>query len=146
MKTYIKAYIAGFVDGDGSICITKSGKNKNRPNRLLPAVCIANRNMDVINWIPKQFAGMKIYKDTHFDERSPKYSASHRLFLFGYDSVLNFLSEISPYLIVKRKQAELVIKFIKRRKVKIKKEYHAPYDKEDYKIRKLVMELNKIAK
>lgn len=91
------AYLAGFVDGEGSIGIT------GRPRVVL---AIYNSNSDVLEWIKANFGGLIYWTDS----RNPKWKPSGRI-VFQDQAAISLLKELLPFLIVKRQQAELVCQF-----------------------------------
>jgi hypothetical protein len=93
------AYLAGFIDGEGTITIASDGR------KFHPCVSVANTDYAVLEWCIT-FVGnggvssKKKYKDYH----KQSYYISWR-----YDAALNIMSKCLPYLKVKRKQAELIL-------------------------------------
>jgi len=109
------AYIAGFVDGEGSIFITKikvsPKRNYKNPQHILH-VSVVNTYHDVIHWLNRHYneKAKMLYK--------PKAEDYHRevaVFLVSGLNALYFLEEIYPYLKVKKGQAKLAIQFQQRK-------------------------------
>jgi hypothetical protein len=98
------AYIAGFLDGDGSLMlqIKKRSDVKNK-RRFMLTICFCQdkRNDKVLFWIRKKLGIGYISK------RKDKIT---ELRINGYETVGKILKMLSPYLKVKRKQAEILIK------------------------------------
>ena len=96
-----KAYVAGIVDGEGTVTLMKHHKNETP----LPCVSIANNNLRLLQWIRHRCGGLiaskKKYKPHHND--SFVWSVRH-------DRALRFLNEIVGFLIVKKPQATLILK------------------------------------
>jgi hypothetical protein len=96
-----KAYIAGIVDGEGTVTLAKHHKNETP----IPFVSVANNNLKLLQWIKHRFGGLiaskKKYKPQHND--SFVWSVRH-------DRALSFLKGIVKYLIVKKPQATLILK------------------------------------
>jgi hypothetical protein len=108
------SYLAGIVDGEGTITLVIAS-NWRRKNKLLlrPTVIITNGNKELIDWIASFLKGTKI-----IDRRKIKGYKGGELYSLEFHSfprVQSFLEEIYPYLKVKKKQAELLLKFIKSR-------------------------------
>src|SRR3989338_8080529 len=107
----LKAYLAGFVDGEGSIGISRL-LNPTQPGRRTPVytpiVTVTNTNKCIISFIKSIFGGyMSIKKgDTIFKRAKTCYALmmTHRV-------ATNFIKYIFPYLRIKRQQAETVLKF-----------------------------------
>lgn len=104
-----KAYIAGFLDGDGCICMfAKVPKNKQHRRSLHYSftVTIGNTDSEIIQYLFSKFGGsMYKRKKTRKNWR-----------VFQYWRICDrhasaFLKMIYPYLRIKRKQAEIIIKF-----------------------------------
>jgi len=95
------AYLAGIIDGEGTICIVKnSGHATGKTIRL----SIANTSVELMKWIIKRFGGKVARKENGFG-RKP-------IFQWKVDSVLtirDFLQMTLPYLVVKKCKAETAI-------------------------------------
>lgn len=102
-------YIAGFLDGEGYIQINKARDKSHRGPRYFMHVSMCNVNRDVLDEIQKVTGGTVRYYNNHF-KRSNGCGYHYRLNMgqrLGYD----FLKKVLPYLIVKREQAEIAIRF-----------------------------------
>ncbi len=102
-----KAYIAGFLDADGSISIEGRTTRKGWQHWALRLV-FYNCNLEVLEKI-KKWVGIGSITERN---RSSKWNISRMLRIQGISAV-NLLKQIKPYLIVKKKQAEIAIKFSK---------------------------------
>jgi len=91
------AYIAGFMDAEGSICI-----NKVKTYYYYLRVCITNTNLPVMDYIRK-IVGEKILTYYYRGQVS-------NLVIYSRNAKL-FLEKLLPYLHVKRPQAELALEF-----------------------------------
>ena len=90
--------------------------------KILPLICVVNTNKKILNKCQELFdeigcANHKIYrkpnsKNKSFKNRKP----CHQIRIDGFKSVLTTLKTIEPYLVAKKKQAELVREFVKSRK------------------------------
>ena len=118
MKEIDKAYIAGFVDGDGCITITqRKWKTNNRIGlSYIPVVEISNCDVRVLDWIISKTEGIKIYKSKYVDNRSPTFRPQYRLFVGRMLNIEKFLILILPYLKLKKEQAEIVLLLINHKK------------------------------
>lgn len=96
-----RAYIAGFIDGEGCITILKNKKGKYSSYYAL-TLTIAQADKLALEDLSAIIGGGKIYKskstDTHFLTFAPN------------DSIF-LLKEIRPYLRYKKDQADLAIEF-----------------------------------
>ena len=100
------AYIAGFLDGDGSIMLQlhrrKAGKEA---FRVKTVICFYqdSRHLDKIEWIKKVLGCGYVYtRRDHISE----------LRIEGFQRVFEVLLSLKPYLRFKKKQADLMLKII----------------------------------
>ena len=103
-----KAYLAGLIDGEGSISIKKRIKGK--PKRITPeyrlVITVTNTCRDVIYFILDKIKGMSGFYTKFERIRNPKRKPIFEIQLRDKTAEL-LLKEIFPYLIIKKKQAEL---------------------------------------
>ena len=103
----VKAYLAGLMDGEGSFMIRK----RNAPNRTqyMPAVSIAMTDRDGIDLISSIYGGA-----IHITTLSPGHNAQpyYNWRVDSKNKIVNILSDILPYLRVKRTQAVLLLEYI----------------------------------
>jgi hypothetical protein len=95
-----KSYISGLIDGEGSIFMEK---NEKRYNIIINC---SNTNKKIIYWLYSIFGG-------HVYTRKSK--GNHKesyIWRIRKEASTNFLNQISPYLRVKKKQANLVYEFL----------------------------------
>lgn len=108
MKETERAYLAGIVDGEGHIAISKR-----KPNKLsgevspgyLCYVKIGSTDYLLVDWIKRTVGGGSIY------ETLPKKGQDKKPFFTWHitsKQAENFLREIYPYLVIKRRQADFV--------------------------------------
>lgn len=125
MKSEIAAYLAGLMDGEGTIGLSHRvskphWKTKNMDHYQVQLDVITNTNHALI------LAVAEILKAEGFDAKyaswQPKSKSGtgnckmgHRMFLLGTGQKRRFLEAISPYLIAKKEQAKLVLEFLSRR-------------------------------
>lgn len=96
MSDAFTAYVAGFFDGEGSISIKNPGKNTSY--RI--CISIAQKRPEPLFMIQARWGGSLNKRDNNIST----------LLMFSKKAV-SFISDIYPYLVVKRKQAEIAIKF-----------------------------------
>jgi hypothetical protein len=94
-----KAYLAGIVDGEGTVTLMKHHPNETP----IPYVSVANNNLGLIKWI-KSLVGGTI---CHRTKRMPHHNESY-VWNARHDRALRVLNEIKPYLFIKKEQAELI--------------------------------------
>lgn len=113
----ILAYVAGLLDGEGSIGISLKKKGTvyirkkgytRKTDKYSLHIQIGNTNRKVIEWLKDIFGGQfQIVK--HKDCRGEKFFAWHLYTNKAY----NLLNCILPYMKIKRKQCELAVEFQK---------------------------------
>ena len=113
------AYIAGFLDGDGSLMLQIKKRNdiKNK-KRFMLTICFYQdrRNDKVLVWIRKKLGIGYI---------SRRNDGITELRINGYETVGKLLKTLMPYLKVKKRQAEILIKssrMLRKSKNKLDKE------------------------
>ena len=100
-----KAYIAGIVDGEGTVTLMKHHKNE----MPAPSVSVANNNLKLLKYLKKRIGGVIVSKKKYKPHHNDSYAWSVK-----QDRALSFLKEIKKYLIVKRQQAELITRDYKK--------------------------------
>lgn len=96
------AYLAGFIDGEGSIAIFHSGK------RYHLRFDIYNTNETVLVWIKEKFEG-KI----HRVGRAREGNKQEYVWAAGQQRAAIILTACLPYLLIKKRQAEIFIDYTK---------------------------------
>lgn len=123
-------YIAGFTDADGSISFHSIGGIASRKKEgWAAAICLVNTNIEVLEKI-KEFVGAgKIYYQLGKREN---HSTTGRLLFTNQKDVIKFLSKIEKNLIIKKKQAELMLEYCKSRQKRCpRRGQHIPYSKRE---------------
>lgn len=133
------AYIAGFLDADGSITISY-GRKTTSGFVYVPVVCFYNTDIKTLLWIQKVVGG-NIYNKPR---KSEKHTPSSQLNLRNRTEMYTILPKLIPYLIRKKKQAKLLYKYLdSRTKRGWKNHRHLPAtDKETIYLKK-IRDLNK---
>lgn len=99
-----KAYIAGIIDGEGSIMLQRLHKNE-FPS---PCVSVASTSLELLTWIKKTIEkGMIISKRNY----NPEIHKDCYSYILRRNDAINLIKEIYPYLIIdsKKKRAKLII-------------------------------------
>ena len=102
MSQSVAAYIAGFVDGEGYLGL--------QPNHSFgepyyqPVLKIANTNREIMDWFHRSFGG-SLYVRKYEDSKNKD---GHVWSLNGR-KLRPFLAVITPFLRIKRRQAEILI-------------------------------------
>jgi hypothetical protein len=130
-----KKYIAGFIDGEGSIALYKHKDIRVKKGYTLhPMFDIVNTNLEVLKAINNLVNGKIKYKTKQIGCKQV-----YLIQLQDYKQIKSILEILLPYLIVKKKQAELMIEFCNSRL----KSNGKKYSERDYKIVDLFSKLNK---
>lgn len=96
-----RAYLAGIVDGEGTVTLMKHHKNETPT----PSVSVANNNLELLQWIKARCEGVIVSKKKYKTHHKNSYAWSVR-----QDRAIRLLDEIKQYLIIKRPQADLITK------------------------------------
>lgn len=99
-----KAYIAGIIDGEGSIMLQKIHKNEH-PS---PCISITSTTLELLEWIKIVIGKGTITKKKNYNMEVHKDCYSY---ILRRNDAISLLNDIYPYLIIKakRKRAELII-------------------------------------
>lgn len=99
-----KAYIAGIIDGEGSIMLQRFHTNQ----YPAPCVSIASTTIELLTWLKDTIGYGVIIKKKNYNPEKHKLSYS---FVIKQNNAIKLLEDIYPYLIIesKRKRAELII-------------------------------------
>jgi hypothetical protein len=101
------AYVAGFLDGEGTISILRVKKNDRTNIHYRPIVCINNTDREILEWIRSLFQEGKVWKSTlRANGRKQVYR-----WTVGNTVAYNVVCALFPYIRVKRIQAEILIKY-----------------------------------
>lgn len=97
------AYMAGLIDGEGYIALKRD--HTAGCVTYAPVVRITNTSLEMLYWVQGRFGG---YVGHNKMSGNGKWKESY-YWTVHHAKAASFLSIILPYLVVKRKQAELVI-------------------------------------
>jgi hypothetical protein len=110
------AYLAGVIDSDGCIAITKAIKTSlmAKTNRIVNPryvlrITVTNTSMDLMNWLYENFDGSRRPK--------PRAKLIHKItydWIYDNGKAIYILKLVRPYLVVKQRQADLGIEFIEK--------------------------------
>lgn len=144
------AYIAGIIDGEGSLSISrvKRSKTKSTPyggERLQAKITISNKSRALMKFLTKVLRDLSSYRPYDFNNPLRKGQA-YILEIGKLSNVVIFLETIYPYLVVKKKQSEVLMDFCKRRMKKLPKGHlnsQRKYTVEDFQSYEFIKRLNK---
>jgi hypothetical protein len=105
------AYLAGIVDGEGSISMGSYAVTSIGTPQFTTYLSVTNTNKDMIDWLVNKF-GTKSYartaKQLAKNSRRPVW-----LWQITGDRLLHICEEILPYIVAKRRQVEIMIEMRK---------------------------------
>lgn len=104
MTSEEKAYIAGIIDGEGSIMLLKFHSNQ-FPS---PCISISSTTLELLQWIKSKTNVGTIKGKKNYNLEKHKNSFTYAV---KYNDAINLLVEIEPYLIIKskKKRAKMII-------------------------------------
>jgi intein/homing endonuclease len=111
------AYLAGIIDGEGSLSVRAEQKNGGRLDiALKPYLDIVNTNMRLIQRVHTILAqaGVDCRIYTHSPAAGGRLTA-YRVRMDSAHKIMKILPLVIPYLTAKRRRAELVYAFLSRR-------------------------------
>ncbi|MFA6385939.1 MAG: hypothetical protein WCW29_04310 [Candidatus Paceibacterota bacterium] len=147
-----KSWLAGILDGEGSIGISRLMSHRKNPT-LTPRISIGNTNMKIINHVREILEKIPI---TMFIEKCQKvenknWKQASVIQISHIIGVKKLLDVVTPFLIGKREQAEILLSFVNSR-IKIYKSLNripgnggrgTPYTDEEIKLCYQLKILNK---
>lgn len=101
MTSEEKAYIAGIIDGEGTVTLTRVHKNE-LPS---PRVAVANNSLRLLKWLKERIGSGCI---TTRAKQQPQH-AVHYVLNISDNSALKLLAEVKECLIIKKSHAELLV-------------------------------------
>lgn len=107
----IMAYVAGLIDGDGSISLIRESRSSGF--KYYPCVQLSNVFEGMINFLQETFGGCKKIKSTQAHAKKVQYVWNIR----GLETCASFLEKVIPFLILKKKQAKVLLDYVKNPKI-----------------------------
>lgn len=101
-------YIAGLIDGEGSISIVCRQRKEGYP-ALEPVLRIVNTNREALEQVAKFLGGFVVKAKA--DARK-NHNIVYNLCVSKHANLKKFLEKCMPHFIIKKKQAELMLKFL----------------------------------
>lgn len=93
-----KSYLAGIIDGEGSITLTRFHRNQYHS----PCVSIASTDLELLEWVKLTIGSGKITSKKNYNEERHKDSYTYTII---YDDAIKLLQEIELYLVIYKKKA-----------------------------------------
>lgn len=102
------AYIAGIIDGEGTITVTSTNRKDQKRPYYKMCVTICNTNMEMLHKVSETLGCGNI---SYRDRENPNWKNVGQLSFSQSDSV-SILQQIYKFLIIKKQQAEYGLKFL----------------------------------
>ncbi len=132
------AYIAGLIDGDGSICFVK---NKSRGSIVYhPVIQLHNSIKEMPSYLHNIFGGTLAVDKP----KKEHYKPVHKWMMQGYVGCLNVLEKVSQYLITKKKPALKLLTFLRTQVPKEGKFFR--YDQEVQEVESIYLSLKMLTR
>ncbi len=92
-----KSYIAGIIDGEGSIMLTRFHKNQS----YAPCISIASTSYELLTWLLNKIGSgvIKAKKNYQPDKHQDSYT-----YTLKYNAAISLLQVIHPYLVIQSKK------------------------------------------
>lgn len=113
------AYLAGIVDGEGSLCVYRVNPakyNRYQTPNFRAVLNISNTRKELVEWLDENFSnfnsGHKKHRRSIFKKNSTHERWIYEWVVQGY-RLQDICEQLLPYLVLKKRQAELIIEFRK---------------------------------
>lgn len=131
LKPAEAAWLAGFIDADGCIRLSKGMKNmKKDQHSLIPQVMVHNTCVMTLNRAATLLERIVPVTTSEKKRISLKHSRMRSILVLGMKRCEPVLRTLIPFLITKKLEAEILLQFIERRKTRGVK--NKPYERQDY--------------
>ncbi|MCQ1528324.1 hypothetical protein [Lutispora saccharofermentans] len=97
MEVQERAYIAGIIDGEGSIMLTRFHRNQHPA----PCVTISSNSYELLLWIKQKTGLGRIITKKNYNPDAHKDSFTY---ITRYNEAISLLELIKPYLIIEQKR------------------------------------------
>lgn len=98
------AYIAGLLDGEGTVCLAARKDKDCRNHFFYPRVQISNTSLDLLDRVLEITGNGYVTRSSSPEGQKPGY-----VWKIGARQARYILPQVLPYLVLKRRQAEIVI-------------------------------------
>ena len=116
MEEWKLAYLAGLLDGEGSVLINKLHRSKRHHHNQTfsyhhhPRLVITNTNKMMIDWLVKNFSGNIVARKAYQKKYGGRLVYCQNY--VGWRSI-DLLHKLYPYLIIKKERANIMFEFEK---------------------------------
>src|SRR6266571_4865895 len=106
------AYIAGLIDADGTVTMTRKSQPTSATALHMPMVLVVNGNLPLIQWLKETIGGGTAYevktRPTRPDQSAAHWNKVHRYQLLS-GRAQQLLRQCRPYMRIKAAHADLVL-------------------------------------
>lgn len=92
------AYLAGIIDGEGSIMLSKYHKSE-YPS---PCISISSTDLELLEWVKNKIGSGRINRKKNYNIEKHKTSYTYALY---YDKAIEIMDAVYPYLVISKKKA-----------------------------------------
>jgi hypothetical protein len=140
------AWLAGFWDGEGSITIF-THIEKNGVRKIRPTIGLTNTDENVMAHAISILDALGTSCNIQMKKsNNPKHKDAYQLTSMNMKYIQIILTAILPYLVCKKAQATLVLRYVTKKLQYIEKGQRPPYDDEDVQMQVEVQAMNKRGK
>lgn len=104
------AYLAGIIDGEGSIILWKAKGDPKLRGQFNLRINISSTDKILIDWIYENFGG-RCYECNAPSRKANPHWKKQYIWTVPRPNILQFLKKIHPFLIIKKERCEVAIKF-----------------------------------
>lgn len=91
------AYLAGIIDGEGSIMLLKYHKSE-FPS---PCISISSTDLELLEWVKEKVGSGRINKKKNYNIEKHKTSFTYAVY---YDSAIEIMGLVEPFLVISKKK------------------------------------------
>jgi hypothetical protein len=141
-----KAWLAGFWDGEGSITIF-THMEKNGKEKICPTLLVVNTHEGVIAHVVELLDRLETsFSVQHIKRKEEKNKDVYQVSTRNMAYIKIVLEAILPYLICKKAQGSLVLRYVTKKLQQRETNGRPRYDDEDFEIQEQCQALNKRGK
>ena len=119
LTTIDKVYLAGIIDGEGSIMLTSFNKLK----LPAPSVSVSSTSLELLEWIKFKVGAGVISSKKNYNPEKHQDAFSYGI---RYNSALELIFEIEPYLQIKEKKQHAMLILSDYKKITVRNGRYTP--------------------
>jgi len=104
------AYLAGIIDGEGSIMLWKAKGDPSLRGQFNLRINVTSTDKCLTDWLYENFGG-HLYECNAPSRKANPHWKKQYIWTVDRPSILQFLKDIYPFLIIKKTRCEVAIKF-----------------------------------